>query len=130
MQTAAQDRITLELDLTAALAAEELFLVYQPTFDLKSERTTGVEALLRWRHAERGVIAPDMVIPIAERSGLILSIGRWVLPTAPRQAALWRAGGQELSSSVNGSGRQLDHDELIDDVRSALEESGLDPSAL
>ncbi len=130
MQTAAQDRITLEMDLTDAIAAEELFLVYQPTFDLKSERTTGVEALLRWRHAERGVIAPDVFIPIAERSGLILSIGRWVLHTACRQAAEWRSQGHDLSISVNVSGRQLDHDELVDDVASALAESGLEPSAL
>jgi diguanylate cyclase (GGDEF)-like protein len=130
MQTAAQDRITLEMDLADAIAAEELFLVYQPTFDLTSERTTGVEALLRWRHAERGVIAPDVFIPIAERSGLILPVGRWVLQAATRQAAQWRAQGYELSISVNVSGRQLDHDELVDDVRSALLESGLEPSAL
>ena len=130
MQTAAQDRIMLEMDLADAIAAEELFLVYQPTFDLKSERTTGVEALLRWRHAERGVIGPDLFIPIAERSGLILSIGRWVLHTACLQAAAWRAQGHELSISVNVSGRQLDHDELIDDVRSALLESGLEPGVL
>lgn len=130
MQTAAQDRITLEMDLADAIAAEELFLVYQPTFDLRSERTTGVEALLRWRHAERGVIAPDVFIPIAERSGLILSIGRWVLHTATMQAAEWRARGYELTISVNVSGRQLDHDELVDDVRSALLESGLEASAL
>ena len=130
MQTAAQDRITLEMDLTDALASEELFLVYQPTFDLKSERTTGVEALLRWRHATRGVIAPDVFIPIAESSGLILPIGRWVLHTATVQAAAWRAQGHELSISVNVSGRQLDHDELVDDVRSALADSGLEPSAL
>jgi diguanylate cyclase (GGDEF)-like protein len=130
MQTAAQDRITLEMDLADAIAAEELFLVYQPTFDLKSERTTGVEALLRWRHAERGVIAPDVFIPIAERSGLILSIGRWVLQNATLQAAEWRARGYELAISVNVSGRQLDRDELIDDVRNALLDSGLEPSAL
>ncbi len=130
MQTAAQDRITLEMDLADAIAAEELFLVYQPTFDLKSERTTGVEALLRWRHATRGVIGPDVFIPIAERSGLILPIGRWVLHTATLQAAAWRAHGHELAISVNVSGRQLDHDELVDDVRSALLQSGLEPSAL
>jgi diguanylate cyclase (GGDEF)-like protein len=130
MQTAAQDRITLEMDLTDAIDADELFLVYQPTFDLKSERTTGVEALLRWRHVTRGVIGPDVFIPIAERSGLILPIGRWVLHTAALQAATWRAQGHELSISVNVSGRQLDHDELIDDVSSALAESGLEPSAL
>jgi diguanylate cyclase (GGDEF)-like protein len=130
MQTTAQDRITLEMDLADAIAAEQLFLVYQPTFDLRSQQTTGVEALLRWRHSERGVIGPDVFIPIAERSGLILSIGRWVLHTATLQAAAWRAMGYDLSISVNVSGRQLDHDELIDDVRSALLESGLDPSTL
>jgi diguanylate cyclase (GGDEF)-like protein len=130
MQTAAQDRIALELDLADALLAEELFLVYQPTFDLKSERTTGVEALLRWRHPTRGVIAPDVFIPIAERSGLILSIGRWVLQAACRQAANWREEGHELAIAVNVSGRQLDRDELIDDVHEALMDAGLEPSAL
>jgi diguanylate cyclase (GGDEF)-like protein len=130
MQTAAQDRMTLELELGDALAAGELFLVYQPMFDLRSMSTTGIEALLRWRHPTRGVIGPDDFIPIAENAGLIVPIGRWVLHEACRRAAAWRAQGHELVISVNVSGRQLDHDELLDDVRQALEDAALDPSAL
>jgi diguanylate cyclase (GGDEF)-like protein len=130
MQTAAQDRMTLELDLGEALEADELFLVYQPVFDLRSTRTTGVEALLRWRHPSRGIVVPDAFIPLAEDTGLIVPIGRWVLREACRQVAAWRAEGHELTLSVNVSGRQLDHDELVDDVRDALEEAALDPALL
>jgi diguanylate cyclase (GGDEF)-like protein len=130
MQTAAQDRMALELDLADAIDADELFLVYQPMFDLRSSRTSGVEALLRWRHPSRGTVVPDAFIPVAEDSGLIVPIGRWVLREACRQVAAWRAQGRELALSVNVSGRQLDHDELIEDVRDALEEAALDPSLL
>jgi diguanylate cyclase (GGDEF)-like protein len=130
MQTAAQDRMTLELDLGDALDRGELLLVYQPMFDLGSMTTTGLEALLRWRHPTRGIIGPDDFIPIAESTGLILPIGRWVLYEACRRAAAWRADGHELTISVNVSGRQLDHDELVDDVRHALEDAALDPSTL
>ena len=130
MQTAAQDRLTLEMDLAEALEGDELFLVYQPIFDLRSARTTGVEALLRWRHPTRGVIVPDVFIPVAEDTGLIVPIGRWVLHEACRQVAEWRGHGHELTLSVNVSGRQLDHDELVDDVRSAVEDAGIEPSLL
>jgi len=120
----------LKMDLADALESDELYLVYQPTFDLRSERANGFEALLRWRHPRRGVIGPDVFIPIAEETGLIVPIGRWVLIQACRQAARWRAGGHQLGISVNVSGRQLDHDGLIDDVRDALQDSGLDAAAL
>jgi EAL domain-containing protein (putative c-di-GMP-specific phosphodiesterase class I) len=130
MNTVAQDRLMLKMDLADALEAEQLYLVYQPTFELRSERPTGFEALLRWRHPERGVIGPDVFIPIAEETGSIVPIGRWVLAEACRQAARWRRQGHELGMSVNVSGRQLDSDRLIDDVRDALEESGLEPQAL
>ncbi|MGZ6595596.1 MAG: putative bifunctional diguanylate cyclase/phosphodiesterase [Solirubrobacteraceae bacterium] len=130
MDTVAQDRLMLKMDLADALEADELYLVYQPTFDLRSERPNGFEALLRWRHPKRGVIGPDVFIPIAEETGLIVPIGRWVLMQACRQAARWRAGGHRLGISVNVSGRQLDNDGLIDDVRDALQDSGLDAAAL
>src|SRR5437764_14301390 len=130
MQTAAQDRLTLEMDLADALSLEQLFLVYQPTFDLRTERAIGFEALLRWRHPNRGVIPPDLFVPIAEDSGLIVPIGRWVLEHACRQAAAWHAQGHTLGISVNVSGRQLDRDDFYEDVRGALEQSGLDASAL
>jgi diguanylate cyclase (GGDEF)-like protein len=130
MQTAARDRLTLEMDLAEALEQRQLFLQYQPTFDLQSESVIGVEALIRWRHPARGVIAPIEFIPVAEESGLIVPIGRWVLDEACRQAAIWRRHGHEIDMSVNVSGRQLDDDELIEDVRNALAESGLDPATL
>jgi diguanylate cyclase (GGDEF)-like protein len=130
MQTAVQDRIAFELDLAEACDADQLFLMYQPIFDLATERPTGVEALLRWRHPTRGIVAPDVFIPIAEENGLIVAIGRWVLQQACQQAARWHAQGHPLAISVNVSGRQLDRDELIDDVQHALETAGLDASAL
>jgi EAL domain-containing protein (putative c-di-GMP-specific phosphodiesterase class I) len=130
MQTAAQDRLKLEIDLAEALERDELFLVYQPTFELRSERTIGAEALLRWRHPIRGVIGPDVFIPIAESSGLIVPIGRWVLEQACRQGARWQRQGHALSISVNVSAVQLEQDRLLDDVRSALEDSGLEASSL
>ena len=130
MQTAAHDRLTLEMDLAEALEQRELFLQYQPTFDLQSEKVIGVEALIRWRHPTRGVIAPIEFIPVAEESGLIVPIGRWVLQEACLQAAIWYGSGHRIGMSVNVSGRQLDDDELIDDVRGALQESGLDPTTL
>jgi diguanylate cyclase (GGDEF)-like protein len=130
MQTAAQDRLTIQMDLADALARHELFLVYQPTFDLQSEDVIGVEALLRWRHPARGTLPPADFIPLAESTGLIVPIGRWVLHEACHQAAVWRARGHQIGVSVNVAARQLDSDELIDDVHSALAESSLDPGLL
>jgi diguanylate cyclase (GGDEF)-like protein len=130
MQTAARDRLTLEMDLAEALEQHQLFLQYQPTFDLQSERVIGVEALTRWKHPTRGVIPPIEFIPIAEESGLIVPIGRWVLQEACRQAALWYGDGHRIGMAVNVSGRQLDNDQLIEDVRGALQASGLDPTTL
>jgi diguanylate cyclase (GGDEF)-like protein/PAS domain S-box-containing protein len=130
MQTAAHDRLTLEMDLAEALDREEFFLLYQPTFDLQSEKVKGVEALIRWRHPTRGVVEPGQFIAIAEASELIVPIGRWVLEQACRQAAAWHAEGYRLGMSVNVSARQLDRDDLIDDVRRALEHSGFDPRKL
>ena len=130
MQTCSQDRLTLEMDLAEAVEREQLFLLYQPTFDLRTEGVIGVEALIRWGHPTRGVLAPEAFIPIAEDSGLIVPIGRWVLKQACLQAAIWQAAGRKVGMSVNVSGRQLDEDVLIDDVRQAIEVSGLDPALL
>ena len=130
MQTAARDRVELELDLVCALERGELFLMYQPIFDLRSERIVGVEALIRWQHPERGVIAPDRFIPIAEDGGLIVAIGAWVLREACRQTAAWHAGGHPLGVAVNVSARQLDSDVLLDHVSDALNASGLEPERL
>jgi diguanylate cyclase (GGDEF)-like protein len=130
MQTAIQDRLTIQMDLADALEQGRLLLLYQPTFDLQSERVIGVEALIRWRHPTRGILAPAEFIPLAEQTGLIVPIGRWVLGEACRQAAAWHAQGHHIGMSVNISARQLDTDELIDDVRQALHDYALDPTAL
>jgi diguanylate cyclase (GGDEF)-like protein len=130
MQTAVQDRLAIQMDLAEALALHQLFLVYQPIFDMETQRTIGVEALLRWRHPTRGVIPPIEFIPIAEESGLIVQIGRWVLHEACHQAAKWHGDGHRIGMSVNVSARQLDADGLLDDVGDALRDSQLDPVAL
>jgi diguanylate cyclase (GGDEF)-like protein len=130
MQTIAEDRLLLEMDLREALVQGQLFLLYQPTFDLQSEAMTGVEALLRWRHPDRGIIPPDQFIPIAEQTGLILAIGRWVLLEACRQTADWHEQGHPIGIAVNVSPRQLEGNGLLEDVRDALAGSGLDPGAL
>ncbi len=130
MQATAQDRLLLTMDLREALERDEFFLLYQPTFDLQSERVTGLEALIRWRHPSRGVVAPGLFIGLAEESGVIVSIGRWVLGEACRQAASWRRRGHPVALSINVSARQLEREDLVDDVQAALAESELDPSSL
>jgi diguanylate cyclase (GGDEF)-like protein len=130
MQTAIQDRLMIQMDLADALEEERLLLLYQPTFDLQSERVIGVEALIRWRHPTRGILEPAEFIPLAEQTGLIIPIGRCVLEEACRQAAAWHARGHHIGMSVNISARQLDTDELIDDVRQVLHDYALDPAAL
>jgi diguanylate cyclase (GGDEF)-like protein len=130
MQTEAHERLTVKLDLAEALERDELFLLYQPTFDLQTERAIGAEALIRWRHPDRGIVSPAQFIPIAEKSELIVPIGRWVLDQACRQAVAWRESGHTLGMSVNVSARQLDRDDLIDDVHNTLERSGLEPAEL
>ncbi len=130
MEAASRDRVMLEMDLAQALEQEQLFLLYQPTVDLCSERVTGVEALIRWRHPTRGLLPPCDFIPLAEETGLIAPIGAWVLRTATLQAAQWARDGHELGVAVNVSARQLDADELLQDVSSALLGSGLDAGLL
>ena len=130
MHDAAQSRIELEMDLRKALPKREFFLVYQPTFDLGDMRTTAMEALIRWSHPTRGIVQPNDFIPLLEETGLITEVGKWVLQEACRQAAQWREAGHKIGMAVNVSGRQLDADEFVDDVRDALSESGLDADAL
>jgi diguanylate cyclase (GGDEF)-like protein/PAS domain S-box-containing protein len=130
MHIEAQDRLALQAELQQALEEHQFFLLYQPTFDLHSHGVTGVEALIRWQHPTRGVLAPDTFIPIAEQTKLIVPIGRWVLQEACRQAAAWHAAGHPIGMSVNVSAHQLDQDGLGEDVARVLSESGLDPSVL
>ena len=121
MQTDSADRIELETDLRDALANDELYLLYQPTFDLQTQAVTGVEALIRWAHPQRGVVAPDVFIPLAEENAMIIPIGRWVLEQACQQAAAWHAAGHTIGMAVNVSARQLERDEFVDEVRDALD---------
>ena len=130
MQLAVQDRLALEMDLRSAVESGQLFVEYQPTFDLQDLAMTGVEALVRWRHPTRGLVAPDVFVPVAEQSGLIGAIGRLVLTTSCDQAAAWQARGRSIPVSVNVSGRQLESDQLAADVAGALDSSGLDPAML
>jgi len=130
MQDAVQNRMTLEMDLRDALPNDEFFLVYQPTFKLNDMTPTGVEALIRWNHPTRGIVQPNDFIPLLEGSGLITDVGAWVLRKACHQGAKWRKAGYQVGMAVNVSGRQLDTDEFVIDVRNALLESGLEASAL
>jgi diguanylate cyclase (GGDEF)-like protein len=130
MRDAVQERLELEMDLRDALAKRQFLLVYQPTIDLRDMRPTGVEALIRWRHPTRGLVAPNDFIPLLEETGLIIDVGRWVLQEACRQGAAWHAAGHTIGMAVNVSARQLDTDEFIADVKDALSDSGLAARAL
>lgn len=125
-------RLDVASALHDAIERRELSLVYQPVVDMESGHVTGLEALLRWDRAT-GPISPADFIPVAEDSGLIVPIGRWVLHQACRRAAAWFAAapaGDPLSISVNVSSRQLDHDRLIGDVAEVLQATGIPPGSL
>ena len=127
----ALQRIALEHGLRKALASEEFAVHYQPIFDLRSNRISGMEALLRWEHAQMGSIPPATFIPIAEATGAMAPIGSWALRTACRQAKEWHdAGHRSLSLAVNLSVTQLQQTDLVDTVRNVLEETGLPPRLL
>ncbi len=130
MEDEVQSRLETEMDLQSALDDGEFFLLYQPTFDLQTMTPTGVEALIRWRRPGRGVVEPEDFIPLLEESKLIVDVGAWVLKEACMQAADWQLEGRPLELSVNVSALQLDTDDLIDDVKDALELSGLEPETL
>jgi diguanylate cyclase (GGDEF)-like protein len=130
VQSNASRRNDLEFDLRSALISGQYRLVYQPIYDLEDLTIVGVEALIRWAHPTRGLVPPDEFIPILEQTGQIQEVGRWVLNEACQQMASWRARGDSVYVSVNISGRQLDDDSIVADLRSALTRSGLDPSAL
>jgi EAL domain-containing protein (putative c-di-GMP-specific phosphodiesterase class I) len=133
MHAKALQALELESDLRRAVELQQFFLRYQPIVGLGDTRITGFEALVRWQHPGRGVVAPLEFIPAAERTGLIVPIGRWVLHEACRQARAWRdahPGNPPLIMNVNLSARQLHHSELIADVASALRSAGLAPGSL
>jgi len=131
MNARALERMALEGDLRQALARDELFLCYQPQVDLGSNALLGLEALLRWRHATRGLVPPAQFIPIAEDCGLIDQIGAWVLETACHQHAIWTAQGLVSGIiSVNVSSHQFVQADFVDVVAAALSRTGLDAKFL
>jgi diguanylate cyclase (GGDEF)-like protein len=126
-------RLELRTDLQRAIATEQLELHYQPVVRLEDGSVAGVEALLRWRHPERGLIPPDRFIPIAEETGLIVPIGRWVLREGCRHARRVLAAldpAVQPTMSINLSLKQIQQSDIVADVRDALAESGLDPRCL
>jgi EAL domain-containing protein (putative c-di-GMP-specific phosphodiesterase class I) len=127
------DRLELRADLQRAMTSGQLELYYQPLVHLKDGGASGVEALLRWHHPERGVLGPDTFIPLAEETGLIVPIGRWVLREACRQARQMQTllpADPPLAMSVNLSVKQLQHSDIAGDVRDALADSGLAAGSL
>jgi diguanylate cyclase (GGDEF)-like protein/PAS domain S-box-containing protein len=133
MRTNAVERLHLRADLERAVERGELRLLYQPIVQLDTGAVIEVEALARWHHPLRGLLNPEQFIPIAEETGLIVPIGRYLLHRACAEAATWRAAGggpSDVSVSVNLSARQLQHAQLVDDVRDALREGGLPASRL
>jgi diguanylate cyclase (GGDEF)-like protein/PAS domain S-box-containing protein len=131
MNVHALERLSLERNLRFALEREELFLVYQPQMEVATGRVIGLEALLRWQHPELGLVPPDKFIRIAENSGLIVSIGEWVLRTACRQARKWQDEGLlAVSVAVNVSAVQFRQQGFCDLIRRVLQETGLAPQYL
>jgi diguanylate cyclase (GGDEF)-like protein/PAS domain S-box-containing protein len=133
MQDVLHARLRLEADIGRALACQEFFLEYQPIVDLSTRSLLGVEALVRWRHPDAGVLMPAQFIPVIEECGQIVKLGRWVLQQACRDLCQWRrgiGGGNGLRLAVNISGRHLQHGELARDVAQALQDSGLEPGNL
>jgi diguanylate cyclase (GGDEF)-like protein len=126
MDARLQRRKAVEHDLRLALSRDELELFYQPKISLLNDELAGVEALVRWRHPERGLVPPGEFIGIAEETGLILQLGEWVLRSAARQATLWPG----LQISVNISPAQFRQPDLVQVVQNALRQSGLAPHRL
>jgi diguanylate cyclase (GGDEF)-like protein/PAS domain S-box-containing protein len=132
MHAAALTRLALKGDLERAIERDEFFVLYQPVMDLSSLVIVGVEALLRWRHPERGVVGPLEFIPVAEETGLIIELGLWVLREACRQSVAWDAIAPKrpLTMAVNVSGRQVAEPGFVAEVAQVLAETGLDPTRL
>jgi diguanylate cyclase (GGDEF)-like protein len=131
MSTFFPERLMLENDLRRALERQEFELHYQPKVELADGSVVGMEALVRWRHPRKGLVPPDQFIPLAEESGLIVPIGRWVIEEACRQNKAWQdAGLPHLRVAVNISGLQFRQKDLLESIGYALEASGLAPECL
>ena len=134
LQVAMVERLERTADLQRAVDEQEFVVHYQPIVTLDGGATiTGVEALVRWRHPERGLLLPKEFIPLAEETGLIIPLGRWVLHEACQQARQWQLAhnlADTFHISVNISARHFQHDGLVEDVSEALQSRWLDPGSL
>ena len=133
MESAIIGQLQLKAELARAVEHGEFTVYYQPTVELSNGRLAGVEALVRWQHPERGLVPPLDFIPLAEQTGLIVPIGRFVLREACRQMRAWHTSyptSPRMTVSVNLSARELDEPGLVDSVRDVLAETGLDPAHL
>jgi diguanylate cyclase (GGDEF)-like protein len=130
MHTAARGRLDLELDLRMAVESNQFFVVYQPVFRLSDMALTGVEALLRWQHPERGVVEPGSFIPHLEQTGMIVAVGRQVLLQACRDTVEWHRRHLPIRVAVNASAHQLATGEFLAEVAHCLRVSGLEPRYL
>jgi EAL domain-containing protein (putative c-di-GMP-specific phosphodiesterase class I) len=130
MEEDARERFDLLRDLRLALERNELELFYQPKIDAQTGKVTAAEALLRWQHPNRGMVAPSVLIPIAERFGLIRSIGHWVIEDACRQARVWLDHGLRMRVAINLSAAQMRQDDIVARIEDSLARHGVDPSLL
>lgn len=131
MSTDMQQKLQLLQDLRAAIQRHQLILFYQPRFNAKTRAIVGVEALIRWQHPTRGLICPAEFIPLAEKTGLIIPIGEWVMQEACRQISQWRAAGHpQWDVSVNLSAVQFNHPGLAEMVRNTLQQHQVPPDCL
>ena len=125
MQAKAYSRLILETALRHALEHDEFILTYQPKLDLKRQQTTGVKALLRWKHPELGVVMPLDFLPVLEQSALIMPVGAWVMATAAEQARRWLEQGMALTVAVHLSPRQFFHKDIVPSFAAILEKAGV-----
>jgi diguanylate cyclase (GGDEF)-like protein/PAS domain S-box-containing protein len=130
LSEAVSHRLRLEDDLRRALVGDRLLLLYQPKLNLRQNKVFSAEALLRWDHPERGLLAPAEFLPLAEETGLLLPIAVWVLRTAARQIAAWARSGFGLAVQINFSDRELNDAGMFQLIESTLADTGIDPSKL
>lgn len=126
------DRLELKRDLAKALERDELFLLYQPLMALQTGHVCGFEALIRWRHPQRGIVSPISFIPLAEETGLVVPIGQWVVATAAKQLATWSHQHSDLSlrMNINLAPRQLEESHISDTLLAVVQDAHADPSKI
>jgi diguanylate cyclase (GGDEF)-like protein/PAS domain S-box-containing protein len=120
-------QLELEIDLRKAVENNEFFLLYQPILNLETKRIRGVEALIRWQHPQKGTIPPVKFIPLAENTGLIIPIGRWVLEQACQQLSKLAKNDNEFSVTINISGKQLQHPDFVQETIETIQKTGVNP---